>query len=334
MLARNTTKRAPLDATIATTYRCNSRCEMCNIWQDANPAELPLAFFRNLSPSLRYINLSGGEPFLRADLPEIVGIIKEVAPKAQIIISSNGLATELIRERIQRIMRLDPTVGVRISIDGLAATHDAVRGIPGIFNHAINTIEMLKNEGVKNLGLSFTIMDNNVDELLAVYQLSQQLEIEMAMALVQNSEIYFNKDSNHLTKLAIIERDLSLLIRAELRSWQPKRWARAYYNFGLLQSARQQPRLLPSGAGLDSLFIDPQGNIYPSNLINLPMGNLGAGQLDQTWSGPVASATRAELAKGEIVEPWIVCTIRGEIRRHLPTVLWWIVAHKFFTAKL
>ncbi|MEI8361257.1 MAG: radical SAM protein [bacterium] len=326
--------RTPIDATIAITYHCNSRCEMCNIWQDKNPAEIPLEYFRNLNKDLKHINLSGGEPFLRTDLPEIVKIIKEVSPRAQIIISSNGLATGLIRKQIREIIKVEPKIGVRISIDGLAKMHDAVRGVSGIFEQAMQTIAMLKLEGVKNLGLSFTIMDHNVSELLTVYDLSRQLDIQMSMALVQNSEIYFNKGSNKITNLEILERDLGHLIKSELATWNIKRWLRAYYNFGLLLFARKQERLLPTGAGIDSLFIDAYGDIYPSNLINLKMGNLGQAELIKSWHDDQASVVRFELDKGEIKESWIICTIRGEIRRHIPRVAFWILSHKFCRAKL
>lgn len=324
----------PIDATIAITYRCNSRCQMCNIWQDQHPAELPLEYFRNLSPHLKHINLSGGEPFLRADLPEIVRIVKEVSPRAQIIISSNGLATELIKERIQQVLAIDPQIGVRISIDGLAPVHDKIRGIPGIFEHAIATVKMLKESGVGNLGISFTIMDDNAGELPKVYDLSRELGIEMALALVQNSDIYFQKESNRVTALAAVERDLTYLIKKELKSWKIKRWLRAFYDYGLLLYARKQERLLPTGAGKDSLFIDPSGVIYPSNLISLKLGNLGAGKLDKTWYSAEAEQTRQEMEAKHISESWIICTIRGEMRRHLPAVGWWIVKHKFFRAAL
>jgi MoaA/NifB/PqqE/SkfB family radical SAM enzyme len=307
---------------------------MCNIWQTEDKVQLPLEFFRNLSAHLRYINLSGGEPFLREDLPEIVAILKKQCPKAKIIISSNGLATEMIEARMKAILAINPKVGVRISIDGIGEAHDAVRGIPGIFGKAMETVERLKKIGVKNLGLSFTIMDFNIDQLVPVYRLSQKLGIELAMALVQNSEIYFAKNDNQARNIDRIERELGTVIREELRSFSPKKWFRAYYDFGLLHYAKFQERLLPSGAGRDSLFIDPQGNIFPSNLINLPMGNIKERSLDDLWSGPRAEGVRSKMKKENITESWIVCTIRGEIKKNIFKVGMWIMKNKFFSKNL
>ena len=68
----------PTDASIILTYRCPMRCKMCNVWQyptekskEIQPEEL-----RTL-PKLKFINLTGGEPFIREDLDKIVEVVFE-----------------------------------------------------------------------------------------------------------------------------------------------------------------------------------------------------------------------------------------------------------------
>lgn len=322
-------KYIPQDATIAITYRCNSRCRMCNIWQTPNPKDLPLDYFYNLNSKLKYINLSGGEPFLRDDLDEIVRIVKQVSPKAQIIISSNGLGTNLIVEKMKKILEIDKKIGVRISLDGIGETHNQVRGVANIYNQALETIKKIKEMGVKNLGLSFTIMDSNASELPKIYDLSKSLGVELAIALVQNSDIYFQKSDNKINTLPEVAEGLNYVIKNELKSGKPKKWLRAFYNYGLLYYAQSKKRLLPSGAGFDSLFIDPKGDIYPSNLISLKMGNLGSGKLDDIWQSEEAEIVRKKIKDEKIEESWIICTIRGEMRRKAWQVLGWIVKNKF-----
>lgn len=317
------------DATIAITYRCNSRCRMCNIWQIENPVDLPLAYFNNLSPDLKYINLTGGEPFLRSDLPEIVKIIKRKSPRAKIIISTNGLATDLIIGQIKKILAINNKVGIRISLDGLGEMHNQVRGIPDIFSKAMATIDGLKKIGVKNLGISFTIMDFNVSELKKVYDFAQEKKLQLAMALVQNSDIYFTKDDNTASEIAEIEEALIYVISNELTGFNIKKWFRAYYDYGLLYFAKHKKRLLASGAGLDSCFIDPDGNIYPSNLINIKMGNLGAGKLAEIWNNENAENARQEIKNKNITESWIICTIRGVMKKNILKIGWWIIRNKF-----
>lgn len=320
--------RTPIDATIAITYRCNSRCQMCNIWQIKNPAELPATALANLPSTLRYINLTGGETFLHSDLANAVRTVKTAAPRAQIIISSNGLATSLIIKKMRDIMKIDPTIGVRISIDGLGDLHDEIRGISGIYAAAMDTLEGLKDIGVKNLGLSFTIMDRNLYQLRKVYEHSRELGVELALQAVQNSDIYFQKADNRISEQESLTDELDFVIAEELLSWQPKRWARAFYDYGLSYFAATGKRLLPSGAGYDSFFIDPLGHVYPSNLISLEMGNIQETKFADIWYGEKGAAVRERIERDNITEAWIICTLRGEMRRHILHVLWWVFWRK------
>ena len=63
----------PTDASIILTYRCPMKCKMCNIWfNPTNKSEEIKASDLKSLPKLKFINLTGGEPFIREDLPEIV----------------------------------------------------------------------------------------------------------------------------------------------------------------------------------------------------------------------------------------------------------------------
>lgn len=320
----------PRDATIAITYQCNSRCQMCSIWQTSDPASLPLDFFDNLSPNLKYINISGGEPFLSPNLPEIISRVKKACPRAQIIISSNGYASDLICRQMSEILKIDPQVGVRVSLDGIGETHNQVRGYADFFARVMATINRLQAMNVENLGFSFTIMDSNIDDLAKVYDLSREKNIQLALALVQNSEIYFHKSTNRLASVERIASALDYIIRKELAGWNLKRWLRAYYDYGLKYNLLTGRRLMPSGAAFDSLFIDPSGDIYPSNLIDLKIGNLKDGALDKIWASPMADKVRERIIKQKITESWIICTIRGEMKKRLPQVAWWIIKNKLY----
>ena len=66
----------PKEAVIAVTYNCNARCMMCNIWKEKPGREVETSTYNKLPTTLKTINISGGEPFLRKDLPEIINIIE------------------------------------------------------------------------------------------------------------------------------------------------------------------------------------------------------------------------------------------------------------------
>ncbi|HWN80465.1 MAG TPA: radical SAM protein, partial [Candidatus Udaeobacter sp.] len=120
----------PRSAVIAVTLGCNSKCKTCDIWMIKPENELKPSDYRRLPRSLTHINVSGGEPFLRDDLPEIVRVMREVTVNPRIVISTNAI----LPERTERIMREIPDAAVRISIDGIGEAHDTTRGVPGNYD--------------------------------------------------------------------------------------------------------------------------------------------------------------------------------------------------------
>ena len=304
---------------LAITYQCNSRCQMCGIWKKANPEILSLGSIENIPGGLRDINITGGEPFLSQDIVLIVKRLTAESPRASFIISSNGFATELILSKMKEILKINSHVGVAISIDGIGKKHDEVRGIPGGFQKAITTIEDLKKIGVKKLRLSFTLGDYNISELKSVYKLSQKLEVELSLTLVHSSEQYFNTQ-NFITQKTKMVHVLDWLIEKELSSWNVKKWLRAYYAYGMKELILTGERMLPDYSGQEGIFIDPNGDVFPSDISNQKLGNLK----DIDFS---------VIHKIEIQKPapsWMICTARTAIRKHWFKAGTWILSNKFF----
>ncbi|MCK5252009.1 MAG: radical SAM protein, partial [Thermoplasmata archaeon] len=116
-----------------TTVRCNSKCRMCNIWQMEPGDELTLQEFDRLlmdpfMKGIRWVNLTGGEPFLRKDLPEMIDILAKRCPKLEIIaIPTNGFLPDRIEKAVERSIDLledtDVLLSVTVSIDGVGEQH-------------------------------------------------------------------------------------------------------------------------------------------------------------------------------------------------------------------
>lgn len=320
----------PIDCVLAVTYRCNSRCTMCNIWKLKDTPELELDQYKKLPPTLRDINVSGGEPFLRQDIVELVKILHETCPRARIVISTNGYLADLIKEKMREILKIAPTAGVGISIDGIGEMHDKIRGIPGGFNLAAKTVKVLREEvGMKNLRLAFTVSKQNVEHLGKVYDLSRELGVQFTMALAQSSEFFFGgKQMEEAADANVLKDQFEYVIKQELRSWQPKRWVRAYFTKSLLDFAITGKQVLSSRAGTDFFFLDPFGNVYPSVVHNAIMGNLHDKNFEEIWNSPEAEVAREKVREGKL-DVWMICTARTAIRRHPFKVGWWIVKSKF-----
>lgn len=106
----------PSDISIITTYRCPMKCMMCNIWknptdprQELRPEELEML------PGFKFVNITGGEPFVREDLEDIIDIMFRKSPR--IVISTSGW----FDDRVIALAEKYPNIGIRISIEGLRA---------------------------------------------------------------------------------------------------------------------------------------------------------------------------------------------------------------------
>ena len=133
------------------TGRCNSRCIMCNIWQEEVPYELTLSQISRMldDPAFRSIEnvtLTGGEPTLRADIGQIAKLlIKNCSNLRNIDVPSNGLQRELVISAAQDLHEACKGTNVRFnfafSLDGIGAAHGKVRGIHNAFERTSGTID-------------------------------------------------------------------------------------------------------------------------------------------------------------------------------------------------
>lgn len=159
------------------TTKCNSKCIMCFNYnlnkQDVD--ELTLGEYertaKNLKSRLRCLMISGGEPSLRDDLPEICWSFYDQCEARKILLPLNGHDTKRTMDIVERTARLCPraTLNVGLSIDGMAKIHDIQRGIDGSFDKVMATHEALfelskKYSHIKR-GVITTVTKTNVNQL-------------------------------------------------------------------------------------------------------------------------------------------------------------------------
>jgi len=320
----------PTDAVIAVTWRCNARCAMCGIWKQATCPELSPEVFRKLPHSLRDINLTGGEPFLRDDLPAVHTACLEAAPDARTIISTNGLLTDRIVAFTREMSRNEPGLGVAVSLDGPAPVHDELRGVKGAYERALGTVHALLDAGFRNIRIAFTATARNLQHMQATYQLSSKLGMEFTCAIEHASRHYFHSSGKPSPLPAeTLRAQLLPIIRAELRSFSPRRWGRAYFMRGLYDFAARGRRPLPCRAGRDHFFMDPTGDIFTCNAAPFLMGSLNEADFAEVWSSPEARTARRRAASCRH-GCWMVCTARTAIRAAWPRALGWALATRVF----
>ena len=193
----------PTEIRINFTHRCNLRCKHCNLWTPAFAAsqgkELSYNEWIRVIIDLKEwlgpytLNISGGEPFMREDLPDILHFCH--GHEIRTVVSTN--ATLLDPETIRLLSGLR-TLTLIISLDGSnPPTHDYLRGITGTFQKVMDVLRQFKNPSRQcSIGIATVLMGYNCDEILEILRLGHERKLAdwiLFQALSPNFGIPYEK---------------------------------------------------------------------------------------------------------------------------------------------
>ena len=313
-----------LNGTVIVTYRCNAKCTMCNRYKvPSKPEEeISIETIKKL-PEMYFTNITGGEPFIRDDLKDIV---RELLKKSdRIVISTNGFFTD----RIVELCKEFPQVGIRISIEGLEKTNNEIRGLDDGFNRGYTTLKKLVDMGMKDVGFGMTVQDRNAADLVPLYNISDELGMEFATASLHNS-FYFVESNNIIKDRLTVAQNFEDLINRLLDSNSPKKWFRAYFNHGLINYIFSQKRLLPCDMSFDTFFIDPYGDVMPCNGTKEKqvMGNLNRQSWEELWNSEQAEKVRSFVRNCDR-NCWMICSVSPAMHKYIYKPAAWVIKHKF-----
>ncbi len=311
-----------MEGIIGVTYRCNAKCYMCNTWQypTKTEEEISLQDIEKIPGDLKFINITGGEPFLRKDIEEIVKIAKRKAQR--VVISTNGFFSE----RIIALAKKHRNIGIRISIEGLPKANDELRGIKDGFDNGLRTLLELKHMGMKDIGFGITVSDRNARDLLELYKLAYAMKLEFATAVVHNS-YYFHKMDNEIKDKEMVAKEFSKLVSEFFKTWRLKNWYRAYFNYGLINRIYGGKRFLPCEMGSDVFFLDPFGEIRPCNALEESMGNIKEKNFHEIWIGPDAKRVRELVSKCD-KECWMIGSASPAMKKAISVPTRWIIKNR------
>ena len=308
---------------IIITYRCNARCNMCDCWKDPSKQneEITIETIKKL-PEMAFTNITGGEPFIRLDINEIV---EELYKKTgRIVISTNGSYPD----RIIELCKKYPEIGIRISIEGLQETNDKIRGLKDGFNKGYEALTKLVEMGHKDVGFGMTVQDVNCKDLVPLYDISNKFGMEFATATLHNS-FYFRKKDNKIDDKLMVAKEFEKLINELLKSKSPKKWFRAYFNHGLINYIYGQPRLLPCNMASNGFFLDPYGDVLPCNGTDekLSMGNLNEKSWDEIWNSEQAEIVRKKVKNCD-KNCWMIGSASPAMKQKILSPASWVIKHK------
>ena len=322
----------PLKLNLALTYWCQYRCKTCNIWQRKPTDELTtdevLRFVRE-NPAVSWLDVTGGEIFLRDDITEIFDAIVGTWNDLFILhFPTNGFLTNQIVAQAERVAASRvPHVVVTVSIDGDEAMNDDVRGIKGGFRRQVDTLNALRRiKGIRAV-VGMTLSRHNVGHVEETFDAIRTecpgLELsDFHVNFAQVSEHYYaNADDAVVAPRDAAVRDLRWY-RARRRAprtaadWVEGKFLRELERF--LQSGRTP---MPCHSLRSSCFIDPWGTVFPCISYSRPLGRLRdtGMQLTPIWNGDSVRTTQREIWNGDCPQCWTACeayhTILGNLSR-------------------
>jgi len=168
------------------TNICNSRCTMCNVWQNTAGGEggvMPLSRYQKsigdpFHLGVRSLRLSGGEPSLAKNLPEYVHAAVDMLPALnEVVLNLNCLLVKLTLNQIRASALECAQYGISLiaslSLNGIEDAHDAGRGVPGNYNKVMEVIHGIREMDLPNVIIQISariIKDNvwNADEFAMI----------------------------------------------------------------------------------------------------------------------------------------------------------------------
>ena len=315
----------PYKLNFAITMWCQSRCNTCNIWQMKPKNELTtdeIRTFAEKNTSFRWIGITGGEPFLRSDIVDIVKAFKENSKGLYLLtIPTNSLCNQDMEiKRIREMLELKiPKIVITLSLDGNRETHDIVRGVHGNYDKVLSMYKALRELKKDHQNLSFvfgyTISRSNQGRFQKTYQ-DVRMEIpevnynDFHLNVAQLSNNYYhNTDDTIIADREIALDELKNVFRNRKREMNPMGIIESRFLKGLISFVETR---VPPGKcrSLDSsLFLDNWGNIYPSIMWDRKVANLReiGYDMNNVWHGSEANQIRSLINESKDPMHWTSC---------------------------
>lgn len=289
----------PRDICICITHRCNSRCITCNVWRTFKP-EPSLETLKNwisqfADYGIKGVSLSGGEPFLREDLCQIVDYAHEYDLYCGI--GTNGSLVGKVS--------MPDVDSATVSIDGAKPeTHDHIRGVKGSWIKAWNAIDTFIQHGIEP-AVNFVMQSSNYTELPELCRIAIKHHVKRVNLLPVNLGGFSQAERESENRLRRF--DLVLLKKSLFEA----------YETGVLMNSEEFLKLIIRKIRGEKIrfrcvlqsiryLVSSDGNVYLCSVYSHPIGNLYKQSFREIVEGEAAWKIRDLCLKGECPY-WDVC---------------------------
>ncbi len=325
----------PLNLTVSVTYRCNSRCLTCNVY-DRKADEFTVDEFDKTFASLGrapyWFTMSGGEPFLRTDLVDICESAWRHTRPAIINIPTNGILTDRIPSMVESIAaRCHGTeVIVNLSLDEIGERHDVIRGVTGNFEKALSTYKALRKLNLDNLtlGIHTVISVHNVLRLPEIYEyMTRELAPDSFITEIAEERVELDTIGSGVTPKPDDYAAAVDFLTARLHEQKFRGISRVTQSFraryyGLVKRFLNEHRqIIPCYAGFASGQIAPDGDVWFCCIEARSVGNLRDANYDfpSIWFGEKARELRKRVRTGACSCP-LANAAYTNMLMHVPTL--------------
>ena len=272
---------APIYAIFFITAVCNARCSFCfnweSVWNWRDKKELTIEEIEKIASNfgeLPYLTLSGGEPFLRKDIVEIVRLFHKKAGTKFVTIPTNGSMSKKIRDDVEGMLKLGVHVNIRMSIDDLFEKHDKVRKLKDGFKKLMETYRLLNELRVKykkfNLDIMTVYNQTNKERIREIFNYFKDFKLNhhyLGLIRVDSKEREF-------TDVSIDDYEKTI---KWIRNAHPRREKRMFGRiFRALDDMNDEISIQtyrtgfvqPCFAGRKLIVIDEQGEVLPCEILD------------------------------------------------------------------
>ena len=345
------TPGVPMNLTFSVTNVCQSRCKTCSIWKlyrdqpQRRADELTLEEIEKIFRSMGHIyvfNISGGEPFLRSDITEIIRAACDHLSPGVVHIPTNAIARERVIGKTREILDClkkncrETQLTIKPSLDHIESRHDEIRGVAGNFKKVLDVFYRLKKlqSAYPNLHVELgTVISRwNVDDVEEIAQYVTNLGVDSYRNEIaeQRSEM-FNTQNDITPNPEQYEKAINLFVRQIRDNMDSrKRFQRITHAFRLvyyglaIRILKENRQVIPCYAGLSNVHMTPYGDIWACCTLGYdrPMGNLRDHNYDfkMLWNSTEAKKVRNYIREGNCNCPMANQTY-SNILMHGPSLL-------------
>ncbi len=326
----------PYKLTFSISYWCQSRCITCNIWQIKPHGELELKEIQEFARKnnfFKWVEITGGEPFMRNDIVEIVKAFSDNCKDLFVLtMPTNSLCNhDMVINKLKQILDLGiPKVSITLSLDGYREMHDKIRGVPGNFDKVMDMAKRLyelKKE-YKSLFFVFgyTMSKFNQGMLEKTYE-SVKAEVPWVtynnfhVNVGQISDSYYkNGEMDIRAEKTEMAKEIDFLIKKRRFEFGAIPVIENVFLKNLVKYVNTEKSPMKSRSLDASLFMDSYGNVYPSIMWGRKIGNIRDVEysLDKMWHDVNAEEVRKIVREGKEPTCWTACeayqSIVGDVK--------------------